>query len=114
LQIEDLQIDLSLRDTPLHLEDHYSSHVVSRIQTSRTHKCVFLILLASFLIYLKVQAGWLGEVFHTCNPSTQEAGAGKLRVQGQPELHRSLRPAWTIEGDPVSKNKKKKKKGRKE
>jgi hypothetical protein len=29
----------------------------------------------------------LGVVVHTCNPSTREAEAGRVRVQGQPGLH---------------------------
>jgi hypothetical protein len=37
-----------------------------------------------------------GVMVHTCHPSTQQAEAGRLQVQGQPGLHSELRPGLAI------------------
>jgi hypothetical protein len=45
-------------------------------------------LIMKTLLELMLKISMLSVVAHICNPSIQEAEAGGLQIQGQPEVHR--------------------------
>jgi hypothetical protein len=63
-------------------------------------------VLGKLNIHMHKNGAGPGMVVHTCNPSTLEAEAGGLQVQGQPGLYTKFQAKFGVQGRPYLKNKK--------